>query len=132
MSKDKNLLFAFLDSILENKNPLMSPDNEEEYIPFVINKGLSQHIDCLVCAQEMNLMPHLDRQLQYDYHLNIVRPKKRPKRQWLKPSKDDDIELIQMYFKVNAAKAKDIKLQLKPSQLIAIKEIMNKGGIKNE
>lgn len=41
--------------------------NSDDYIPFVVNRIFSNFPDTIFCAQEMNLLPYLDKVLQYKY-----------------------------------------------------------------
>ena len=47
---------------------------------------MSRHIDCLMYANEMNKFSSLDKKLQYDFFINIIRKKKRFS-PWLKQEK---------------------------------------------
>ena len=50
----------------------------KEYVPFVINKALSFHYDCILQANEMNRLPGKDKQMQFDYLYHKVRKYRRP------------------------------------------------------
>ena len=65
----------WLNSINQTKKNLIdeNPLSENEYPPFVINKCLSGHIDCLMYSNEMNMNHNLDKKLQYDFFINILR-----------------------------------------------------------
>jgi hypothetical protein len=69
----------WLNSIYQSKENIMDVDisSKKDYSPFVINKCLSGHIDCLMYVNEMNINHSLDKKLQYDFFINIVRKKKR-------------------------------------------------------
>ena len=67
-----------LPSILQTGNSVMSNDNEDEYPPFIVNRALSHHMDCVVFANEMNVKGHAAKKMQYDFLLNSIRKYKRP------------------------------------------------------
>ena len=54
-------LFDFINAINYNKNKDLykeDPLADKEYKPFVINKFLSQQLDCVFFVNEMNIRPH--------------------------------------------------------------------------
>lgn len=122
MASSSDSPFAFLNAISESKKKILKASNEEEYQPYLINKGLSMHIDTLFDAQTMNLFPHLDNKLQFDYLLNTVKARKRYAKSWPKPLKDDDIELIRDFFQVNSNEAISIKSILTKNQIAQLRE----------
>ena len=72
-------LTDWLNSINFTKENLMKEDetSKKEYVPYIINKCLSAHIDCILYANEMNLHHSLDKDMQYSFYLNSLRKKKR-------------------------------------------------------
>ena len=70
----------------------------------------------------MNVNHDLDNLLQYEYLLNIVRPKKRFAK-WVKPEDNDDLEIIKMYFGYSNKKAEQA---LKVLSSEAVREIRYK------
>jgi hypothetical protein len=111
--------FRFLKSIMDTKEHL-DPDN---YNPFFTNRGLSQHIDALMYAQEMNLNHSLPPSLQYEYLFHSIRKMRRPIKKWAKSKDQDDIDLIQTHFACNKQRAAEIAEILPKEQLKAIKDI---------
>ena len=87
--------FDFIKSINEKSGNLMevSPDVERDYIPFMVNRGLSFSPDTVLYANEMNRLPFTDRRMQYDYLYASVRRRKRFDK-WVKPEENDE-ELVQ-------------------------------------
>ena len=67
---------------------------EKDYIPFLVNRSLSYHSDCIMYANEMNRRHYLDKKLQNDFLLNTIRSKKRPFAKWVKSEKSGDIECV--------------------------------------
>ena len=71
--------FDFINAILVNKKNLLKDDDlaTKEYVPFIVNRGLSLHLDCVLYANEMNLRPFIDKDQQFLFLLNTIRPMKR-------------------------------------------------------
>ncbi len=105
------------------------PAWEKNYPSYVINKCMSQHMDTIMIANEMNQYQHLDKKLQYDFFINIVRPRKRFS-PWGKKQKVDDLELVKQYYGYSNEKAKQALRILTPTQLDVIRTKLNKGGKK--
>jgi len=121
--------FDFINSITYKKNIVMDSNNESSYIPFITNRALSQFIDCILLANEMNMRHHIDNKLQYDYFINRIRPRKRFKK-WDKKLDNENIELIKEYYDYNNDKATTALSILSLQQLDIIKKKLNKGGVK--
>ena len=129
---DRYPLKDYLNSINQNKENLMDTDDpgwEKNYPPYVINKCLSQHMDTIMYANEMNRLPNTDKRLQYDFFINTIRPRKRFS-PWGKKKKVDDLELVKQYYDYSNEKAKQALRILSPDQLDYIKSKLNKGGKK--
>ena len=69
----------WLNSINFTKQNLIEedPDAISKYPPYIVNRCLSGHLDCIMFANEMNKFPNLDKDLQYSFYLNTLRKKKR-------------------------------------------------------
>ena len=102
---------------------------EEMYSPFITNRALSQFIDCILLANEMNTRHHVDNKLQYDYLINRIRPRKRFKK-WDKKQDNEDIQLIKEYYSCNNDKARVALSLLSEQHLNIIRKKLNKGGVK--
>jgi hypothetical protein len=50
---------------------------DSEYIPFIINRSFSMVKETLFFAQQMNLNPHLENRLQFDFYCGRIPSKKR-------------------------------------------------------
>ena len=124
--------FIFLDSINYTKKDLLEDDvSISEYNPFLINRGLSYFPDTILFSNDMNIYNGLDKHLQYYYHLNSIRPRKRFSK-WSKPINDDRIDLISEYYKCSKDKAKTILSLLNNEQINEIQKELEQGGLKNE
>ena len=119
----------YLNSINFSKDYLMDEDPgwEKNYPAYVINKCLSHHMDTIMFANEMNIHSHIDKRLQYDFLINIVRPRKRFS-PWGKKNKVKDLDLVKKYYGYSSDKATQALEILTPTQLNYIKDKLNKGG----
>jgi len=78
-------------------------------------------------ANEMNINHHLDKRLQFDFLINIVRKKKRFSK-WAKAQKSDDIEVIKEYYGYSNNKARQIHSLLSSEQIDELKKKVHRGG----
>lgn len=123
-----DLFKEIIPSILQTKSPVVTSENESDYVPYIVNKALSFHYDCVMYANQMNMVPNTDKLLQYHYLLHAVRGYRRPFQKWQKLIKSDDLELVKEYFKYSNEKAKDALALLSPSDLQEIRNRLSKGG----
>ena len=96
---------------------------------FFVNRSLSMGADTVIYANEMNSRPHLDYQLQFDFLINTIRPRKRYNK-WIKKAENevDVLDIIQEYYGYSIIKARQVLPILSANQLQQIKERLNKGG----
>ncbi len=117
--------FDYLNSINSTKKNLMvDEETEKEYNPFLINRGLSNFIDTVFVANEMNQRHYLDKRLQYDFLRNIVRTRKRFSK-WAKPIKSDDFDAVKEYFSYNNEKTREALKVLTKDDLAEIHRKIN-------
>jgi hypothetical protein len=120
--------FQFVNEITFGKKDVMvDPDMEKKYVPFMVNRSLSYFTDTVHMANEMNRYHHLDKKLQFQFLLNIVRKKKRFSK-WVKPTTDSNVDVIKEYYGYSNEKAIQILPLLSADQLNIIKNKVNKGG----
>jgi hypothetical protein len=121
--------FDYLNAINQSKENLIVDElSEKEYVPFVVNKGLSYFPDTILYANEMNRLYLLDNKPQFLYLLNSIRPRKRFGK-WHKNELTDDLKIISEYFGYSYAKAKQIQNLISSDQLNTMKEKLQKGGM---
>jgi len=119
--------FDFVNLVLHTKKP----DDEldfKDYAPFIVNRSLSYHIDCVLYANDMNLWPSTDKDMQYQYLLNSIRPMKRKFAPWQKSKNDENIDCVKTYFGYSNQKAKEALRILTDEQIAEIKRKTDKGG----
>ena len=121
----------WLNSINQTKTNLMdeNPESVKEYTPYIINKCLSAHIDCILFANEMNKYHHLDKDMQYSFYINTLRKRKRFS-PWLRKDKVKDLECVKRYYGYSNEKASQALNILSKSQLDFIKQRLDIGGTK--
>ena len=126
-----DLFKEIIPSILQSgKSVLRDELDYRDYTPFVVNRALSNHIDCVLYANDLNRWPSLDKDMQYQYLLNSIRPMKRKFVPWNKASKDKDIECVKTYFGYSNQKATEALRILTDEQIAEIRKITDKGGVK--
>lgn len=121
--------FDYVNAILQNKNELITDDaTEDAYVPFLANRSLSYHNDCIMFANEMNRRHFLDKKLQFDYLLCVVRSKKRPFTKWTKIQTDDNMQCVKTYFKLSDSKTREALRILKSEDIEKIRNLTDVGG----
>ena len=131
MSKHNYPLTDYLNSINWTKENIAERGEDwmRQYPPYVINKCLSAFIDTIIYSNEMNVNHHIDKDMQYSFYLNTVRPKRRFS-PWGKKQQVKDLDLVKKYFKYNDDKARDALRILTKDQIELIKSKLNTGGMK--
>ena len=121
----------WLNSINFSKTNLMDedPDAKKDYAPFVINRCLSGHLDCILYTNEMNKNHFLDKDMQYTFYLNTLRKKKRFS-PWLRKDKIEDLESVKQYYGYSNEKAYQVLKILSNEQIDYIKQRLEIGGKK--
>jgi hypothetical protein len=99
------------------------------YPPYIINRCLSGHIDCVMYANEMNMCHQLDKDMQYSFYLNTLRKRKRFS-PWLRKDKVKDLECVKQYYGYSNEKASQALKILTQEQLTFIKKRLDIGGKK--
>jgi hypothetical protein len=120
----------WLNSInFSKENLIEDPSSIKDYPPYIINRCLSGHIDCVIYANEMNKNHHLDKDMQYSFYINILRKRKRFS-PWIKKDKIDDLESVKSYYGYSNEKAHQALKILSRDQINFIKQKLEKGGKK--
>ena len=123
--------FDYLNAVLQNKKQLIVDEiTEKDYSPFMVNRGLSYHKDCIMYANEMNTRHFVDKKLQFDFLLNTVRSQKRPFAKWVKSEKSEDLACIKQVFGFSDSKAIEALRLLSKEQIQKLKEQTDIGGLR--
>lgn len=124
-------VFDYVNHILSGKqNLIVDEESEKEYIPFLVNRALSYHFDCILFANEMNRRHFLDKKIQNYFFINTIRSKKRPYVKWAKSDKQDDIQYIKQIYGFSDQKAVEALRLLNDEQIQQIKEKTDIGGLR--
>lgn len=99
-------LFDYLNDITTNKKYLFDSNDSSSYNQFMINRGLEQHLDTVLLANEMNKRAGLSKLLHHDFLWYSVDAKKRYGK-WAKQDITDLdlVEYIQTKYVVNKENA---------------------------
>ena len=121
----------WLNSLNFTKENLLDddPHSIKEYPPYIINRCLSGHMDAVMFAQEMNKYHFLDKDLQYNFYLNILRKRKRFS-PWIRKDKVSDLDYVKRYYGYSNEKASQVMKILTPDQINYIKQRLETGGSK--
>jgi hypothetical protein len=121
--------FDFINAInLTKKNLFEDPQAEKDYVPFLVNRGLSYFPDTVLYANEMNRNSGIPKDWQFSFFLNTI-PKKKRFSKWHKKDADSDsLTLVKEYFGYSSEKALEALSILSDEQLAMIKEKLYKGG----
>lgn len=119
---------TLLPDLLQKKVGVLTEDNEKEYTPYLVNQALSYHLDCILHVNEININHDLDKKMQYDYYFHSLKGYKRPYQQWQKIGKNDDIDVIKLFFGYSTAKAKEVLNIITKEQLDMIRSKLQIGG----
>jgi hypothetical protein len=105
---------------------------DENYMPFMVNKGLSYYPDTIGLVDMMNQNSHLSNKMQYDFLYHLV-PKGKRFEKWIKPENEEMIKQLQELYKVSRPAAREYLktidcLSNKEEIIIEISEKLNRGG----
>lgn len=121
--------FDFINAINDTKKNLFEdPQANKDYLPFMVNRGLSYFPDTILYANEMNQFSSIPSEWQFSFLINSI-PKKKRFSKWAKKDKEtNEIALIKEYFGYSNEKAKIALSILTEWQLKTIEEKLQKGG----
>lgn len=114
-------------AILQTKDETVY--TKKDYVPFVVNKAISFHRDCILYANQMNMLPNADSLLQFHYLLNTVRAYKRPFKKWQKRESVEALDAVKEYYGYSNEKAREALTILSDDQIAMIKKNTDKGGL---
>ena len=121
--------FDFVNQILYGKKNLLVDElSQNDYNPFIVNRALSYHSDCISYVNEINRRPHLDKVMQNSFLINTIRSRKRPFMKWVKPEKAEDLECVKRYYGISTTKAREALSLLGDEQIQQLKALNDKGG----
>lgn len=125
-------LSDYLNAINVNKEPLLDESEtytKQSYPPFVVTRCLSYFPDTLFAANEVNIRPHMDSKMHFDFLRGAVRPRKRFSK-WLKREEDERVKALVEYYGFSSRKAREALTVLTEEQISEIVAATSKGGKK--
>lgn len=122
--------FDFLNAINDSKKDLIREDplTEKEYVPFMVNRGLSYFPDTILFANEMNQHASIPKQWQFDFYRLGISKKKRFSKWHKKDQNSEDLELIMKEYGYSSQKAAQALEILSDKQIKELKEKYKTGG----
>jgi hypothetical protein len=120
-------LSDYLTAINKSKENIMDTEDEtveKQYVPFLINRCLSNFPDTIFQTNEMNIHHNIEKRLQFDFLMNSIRPRSRYSK-WLKSSKINYLEDVKQYYGYSNQKAKDAIKILTKEQLENIRNMIS-------
>jgi hypothetical protein len=122
VSESKVTPFTFLEAICYSKADMFNEETAKEYIPFIINKGLSNFGDAVLYANDMNLLHEMPKRHQFEYLKHSI-PKKKRFSKWPKKLKQADVEAIGKAYQCNERRAAELLSVLNPAQLKEVRAL---------
>ena len=122
--------FDYLNAINTTKKDLMKEDplSVKDYVPFMINRGLSYFPDTIMYANEMNKYSSIPKDWQFAFYMHSIKPKKRFSKWHKKDQNSDDLNLIMKVYGYSAQKAAEALEILTDAQLSSLRESYSTGG----
>jgi hypothetical protein len=71
---------------------LSSPEMEKMYVPWIVNKSFSAHLDTISAVEFVNRNAHLDVRMQHDYLFYSIPAKHKRWKPWLKKTDKEKAE----------------------------------------
>lgn len=113
-------VFSYLNLINQGvKEPIEVDD--KIYDQFLINRGLSQHIDTIAIANLVNQYSGMSNQMHFDLLRHLVPPRKRWGK-WPKPVKHPEAATISQYYGISMKKAYDLIGIITPEMIDQMRE----------
>ena len=97
------------------------------YVPYLANHSLSNHLDTVLLANEMNCHPNLPPECQFDFLHGTVK-KGRRFGKWHKPDEHPHLETVMTYFSYSKQKALQALQVLTQDNIRDIIDSMDTGG----
>jgi hypothetical protein len=124
-------VWDWLNSINYTKDNLLEDGDIKQYVPYVVNRALSYHLDSVLFANEMNRFSLLDSKSQYLFYLYSLKKRDRRAR-WVKKEDSENLQAIKKYYGYNDKKAYDASLILSKEEIEYIKNKLESCGFKND
>lgn len=99
--------FDYIKALSYTKENVIDTLGIEEYIPFLANLAFALHKDSILYANDMNMRPGIDKELNWSYYYNGL-PKRQRFAEWPKKRKEianDDVIVIMELYNINRTNA---------------------------
>lgn len=122
--------FDFLNSINDTKKDLLKddPHSEKDYVPFMVNRGLSYFPDTILYANEMNMQAGIPKKWQYEFYLNGIKKKRRFSKWHKKEASGEDLKLVIKEYGYSAKRAQEVLTILTEDQVKELRAKHSVGG----
>lgn len=122
--------FDFLNAINDSKKDLIreDPHTEKDYIPFMVNRGLSYFPDTILYANEMNRHASAPKQWQFDFYRLGIAKRKRFSKWHKKDQNSEELEIVMKEYGYSSQKAVQALELLTDKQIKELKEKYKTGG----
>ena len=95
-----------LNSINTGKEPVISRENEREYVPYIVARCFSNFPDTLFHANELNSRGVTDKKMHYDYLFHSLRKRKRFS-PWQKREESKAVEAVAWFYAISSHRARE-------------------------
>ena len=124
-------LGAYLKAINISKVNIMrdsdDPKMVTDYPAFIVRRMLSYHVDAIFDANEINCLPALDEQLQFEYFLHAL-PKKSRFAKTHKVPAPEHLELLKTYYGYSDEKALAVMDLHTAADFLRMEKHLSEGG----
>ena len=101
---------------------------DRQYVPFIVNRGLSYFQDTVLFANEMNMHSALPAKMQYDFLKFVIRPRKRFSK-WGKRQDDSEyMPYVMKEYSYSSEAARAVMGLFSQTQLETLKKKYDTGG----
>jgi hypothetical protein len=121
--------FDFYKSISQTKEDLFQthPRADKVYNAYLVNWYLSHFADCIMAVNAVNSMYDLPKEVQYEYLLGSIAPKKRFFK-WHKKEDDEPVKVIMKYYNYSERNAQQVVHLFSEKQIAELKKILESVG----
>jgi hypothetical protein len=101
---------------------------DRQYVPFIVNRGLSYFQDTVLFANEMNIHSGLPAKMQYDFLKLAIRPRKRFSKWGKRQDDGEHISYIMKEYQYSSEAARSVLHLFSQQQLETLKKKYDTGG----
>lgn len=122
-------LFDWLTDLNSGKQYLFDDNSQTDFVSFMINRGMSQNVETILIANEMNKHWQCTKEMVHDFYFYILSKKKRYGK-WAKQSSDnkEELELLMKHYAINRKRAIEYLSLLSSEDIENIKKQYEVGG----